>query len=193
MRHVVGDLHEVVELHAVLDHGVVDRAAVDRGVRADLHVVADHDAADLRDLDPVPAFAARSRSRRRRSRRRRARCTRAPIRTPSSSVDARDESRARADRTFAPSTQPGPTTAASPIAQPCADHRVRADLRGRRDSRRRRDHGARVDAGRRRHGAGAAAPRSARKPHTGGRGRDTPSDSLPGPSRRERPRPRACS
>src|SRR5690606_38386778 len=54
--HVVSDLHEVVELDAVLDHRVLDRAAVDRGVRADVDVVADHDRAELRDLDPASAF-----------------------------------------------------------------------------------------------------------------------------------------
>jgi hypothetical protein len=49
--HVVRDLHEVVDLDAVLDHGVVDRAAVDGAVRADLDVVADHDASELGHLD----------------------------------------------------------------------------------------------------------------------------------------------
>ena len=39
--HVVADLDLVVELHALLDHRVVERAAVDRGVGADLDVVAD--------------------------------------------------------------------------------------------------------------------------------------------------------
>src|SRR5688500_10762234 len=51
--HVVADLDLVVELDALLDHRVVERAAVDRGVGADLDVVADAHAADLRDLDPA--------------------------------------------------------------------------------------------------------------------------------------------
>src|SRR6185503_6538318 len=52
--HVVPDLDLVVELDALLDHRVVERAAVDGGVGADLHVVADAHAADLRDLHPSP-------------------------------------------------------------------------------------------------------------------------------------------
>ena len=51
--HVVADLDLVVELHAVLDHRVVQRAAVDGGVGADLDVVADDHAADLRNLAPT--------------------------------------------------------------------------------------------------------------------------------------------
>ena len=35
------------------DHGVVEGAAVDRGVGADFDIVADDDAANLRDLDPA--------------------------------------------------------------------------------------------------------------------------------------------
>src|SRR3981081_276833 len=51
--HVVADLDLVVELDAVLDHGDDDRAAVDRGVGADLDVVAYDGATRLRDLDPA--------------------------------------------------------------------------------------------------------------------------------------------
>ena len=53
MTAVVTDLDLVVELDVVLDHRVVDRPAVDRRVRADLDVGADHDAPDLRNLQPV--------------------------------------------------------------------------------------------------------------------------------------------
>src|SRR3990172_4417145 len=52
---VVADLDLVVELHAVLDHGVLDRTAVDGRIGADLDVVADAHAADLRHLDPALA------------------------------------------------------------------------------------------------------------------------------------------
>src|SRR3954463_2086654 len=51
---VVADLDLVVELDAFLDHGVVESAAVDGGVGADLDVVADAHRADLRDLHPAP-------------------------------------------------------------------------------------------------------------------------------------------
>ena len=39
--HVVADLDLVVQAHVFLEHGVVERAAVDGGVGADLAVVAD--------------------------------------------------------------------------------------------------------------------------------------------------------
>ena len=48
--HIVGDLDEIVDLGALADHGVADRAAVDGGVGADLDIVLDDDAADLRNL-----------------------------------------------------------------------------------------------------------------------------------------------
>ena len=48
--HVVRDLHEVVDLRAGADHRVVDAPAVDRRVRADLDVVLDDAAADVRNL-----------------------------------------------------------------------------------------------------------------------------------------------
>src|SRR5258706_12383692 len=51
---VVADLDLIVELHALLDDGVVERTAVDRGVGTDLDIVADAHRADLRDLDPAP-------------------------------------------------------------------------------------------------------------------------------------------
>src|SRR5690606_38830522 len=42
---VVAHLDLVVQAHVLLEHGVVERAAVDGGVGADLAVVADHHAA----------------------------------------------------------------------------------------------------------------------------------------------------
>ncbi len=50
--HVVRDLHQVVDLDAVFDHGVVERTAVDAGVGADFDVVANAHVAELLDLDP---------------------------------------------------------------------------------------------------------------------------------------------
>ena len=50
-HHVVADLHEVIDLGALADHRVLERAAVDAAVGADLHVVLDDDAADLRHLE----------------------------------------------------------------------------------------------------------------------------------------------
>src|SRR5690606_26184027 len=50
--HVVGDHDLVVELDAVANQGVGQRAAVDGGVGTDLDIVADGHATDLRDLLP---------------------------------------------------------------------------------------------------------------------------------------------
>jgi hypothetical protein len=50
--HVVADLDQVVQLDAVFDEGVVERAAIDAGVGADLDVVADAHRAQLLDLHP---------------------------------------------------------------------------------------------------------------------------------------------
>lgn len=49
---VVADLDLIVELDAVCYHGVVEGAAIYGGIGTDLDVVADDDAADLRDLEP---------------------------------------------------------------------------------------------------------------------------------------------
>ena len=65
--HAVGDLHEVVDLGAGADARLADRRPIDGRVRANLDVVVDDDAADLRDL-PVRAVARGARSRTRRCR-----------------------------------------------------------------------------------------------------------------------------
>ena len=49
-RAVVSDLHEVVDLGAGADDRVVDAAAIDRRVGADLDVVVDDAPADVRNL-----------------------------------------------------------------------------------------------------------------------------------------------
>src|SRR5690606_21640492 len=51
----------VVELDAVADDGVFERAAIDGGVGPDLDVVADADAAQLGDFSPGARFASRMR------------------------------------------------------------------------------------------------------------------------------------
>ena len=107
---VVGDLDLVVELDAVLDHRVVERAAVDRGVGTDLDVIADHDPAELRHSRPSRPCAGTNPK------------PRPPITAPGSSlrpgadqrigtdVDVRFKPRTGADR------------------GPAADHAVRADI-----------------------------------------------------------------
>src|SRR5262249_33637735 len=53
---VVSDLHQIVDLRALADHRISQSAAVDGRVGADLHVVLDDDAPDLRQ----PLGAARA-------------------------------------------------------------------------------------------------------------------------------------
>ena len=45
---VVRDLHQIIDPCPGTDHRVVDRAPVDRGIGADLDIVLDHHAAELR-------------------------------------------------------------------------------------------------------------------------------------------------
>src|SRR6202043_1161651 len=54
---VVSDLHQVVDLGALADDGIPGRAAIDRRIGADLHVVLDDDATGLRYF--LVAFRAR--------------------------------------------------------------------------------------------------------------------------------------
>ena len=51
--HVVSDLDQVVELDTILDHRVFERAAVDAGVGANFHIVANAHRAELFDLFPL--------------------------------------------------------------------------------------------------------------------------------------------
>src|SRR6185503_21010784 len=55
-RYIVTHLHQVVDLGALADHGIADGAAVDRRAGADLDVVLNDDATDLRNLQ-VPLGA----------------------------------------------------------------------------------------------------------------------------------------
>jgi hypothetical protein len=60
--HAVRHLDQVVELDAIADQRVVQRAAVDGGVGADLDVVADHHPAQLRYLDPHAAVVGQTKA-----------------------------------------------------------------------------------------------------------------------------------
>ena len=53
-RHVVPDLHQVIDLGTLADHGVADGAAVDHGPCADLDIVLNDDAAELRHFLMAP-------------------------------------------------------------------------------------------------------------------------------------------
>src|SRR5690606_36210452 len=53
--HVVCHLYLVVQFHAVPDHGVLKRTAINRRVRTDLDVVADSYRSELRHFRPALA------------------------------------------------------------------------------------------------------------------------------------------
>ena len=55
-RNVVCDLYLVIELDPVTDHGIVERPAVNRGIGANLDIIADHHTTNLRNLDPTPTI-----------------------------------------------------------------------------------------------------------------------------------------
>ena len=115
--HAVRDLHEVVDLGAGRDARLADRRTIDRRVRADLDVVFDDDAADLRNLQVRAVRPAREaeavaadhgavvhddavrRARRARESTRASGCTQSsPIVAPAPIDDMRMDDRARADR-----------------------------------------------------------------------------------------------
>ena len=133
-----GDLHQVVDLGALADHRVADRAAVDRGVGADLDVVLDDDAADLRDL----AVAARAQQ-----------IAEAVLTDAAAGMDDDavadqrvDDGRARADRrSRGRSARPGRSR------QSGADHGAGADLGARTDHRAGIDRDAAFEPRRRMH------------------------------------------
>src|SRR5689334_11723846 len=131
---VVRDHDEVVELHAILDDGVTHRAAVDRGVRADLDVDADIDTANLRHLDPRALLRREAEAI---ATDHRARLHHAARAEPHVMADehARDETRILGDAGTALDDATGSDVTARADAHSFAYHRVRANL------------GARVDAG----------------------------------------------
>ena len=51
---VVADLHQIVDLRPLADHGVAVRAAVNRYAGADLDIILNDDAADLRHFEMPP-------------------------------------------------------------------------------------------------------------------------------------------
>ena len=48
--HVVGNLYLVVQFDIVLNHGVIQCATVNRGIRPDLYIIADDNPSDLRNF-----------------------------------------------------------------------------------------------------------------------------------------------
>jgi len=124
--HVVGHLDLVVELHPVLDHGIVERTTIHGGIGADLHVVADHHAPDLRHLDPA-SFVHRN----------------------PEAVGADDyagmEDNAVADHAFAVDSDVGIKPRSAADDSPVADEAAGADHAAGANHRRPLHHGARAD------------------------------------------------
>src|SRR6185437_3940002 len=58
--HVVSDLDLVVQLHSLIQHRVLDGAAIDGRIGADLHVRAHSHGADLRHLDPFASLGCKA-------------------------------------------------------------------------------------------------------------------------------------
>jgi hypothetical protein len=50
---VVSNLHQIVDHHAITHSRVLNTASIDRGVRADLNIIADGQRSKLRDTDPL--------------------------------------------------------------------------------------------------------------------------------------------
>ena len=61
--HIVADLHQIIDLGALADHRVAQRAAVDRGAGADLDIVLNDDPAQLRNFDMAGRAKRQSRNR----------------------------------------------------------------------------------------------------------------------------------
>ena len=145
--HVVPDLDLVVQLGAVLDHRVADGAAIDRGIRADLHIVPDPHAADLRHLHPSAAVGCKAESVGADDGpgMQHAALARAP---PRDTELTRATSRVSAP-TVAPrwTMHPGPIVGALADLGVILDHRKRTHRGRSRDPRARRDHGARMHPG----------------------------------------------
>ena len=59
---VVTNLHEVVELDPVFDHGVFQRPAVDAGVGANFNIVANAHGPQLLDLFPAPKMCRKAKA-----------------------------------------------------------------------------------------------------------------------------------
>jgi len=60
--HVVRDLNLIVELATLTNHGVINRSAVNCGVRTNLAIITNANGTCLRNLDPLAAIACEPKS-----------------------------------------------------------------------------------------------------------------------------------
>ena len=140
LEHIVGDLYLVIQLDAVADERVVEGAAIDGGIGAHLHAVADDHAPELRDFLPAftvfgetEAIAADHRSR-----------VQQAIRADNALVaddDMSDETTARPDGGARPDKAAGSDIRIIHYLRAVLNHGMRPDPRAGRDARRRADHG----------------------------------------------------
>ncbi len=49
-HHIVGNLHQIIDLRALADHRIAQGTAIDGAVGTDLHFILKNDTADLRYL-----------------------------------------------------------------------------------------------------------------------------------------------
>ena len=122
---VVADLHEIVDLRALADHGVAVRAPIDRHPGADLDVVLNDDAADLRHFEMPPRPEGEPEA------------VLADMRAGVNDHPVADQRRGDRRR--------GADGAVAPDAHLRTDHRIGADDRAGADLRATADHGAGVD------------------------------------------------
>lgn len=59
---IVANLNLVIQLYAVFEHRIFNRAAVDRGIRTDLDIIPNTDSTELRHLDPYAVVVGQSES-----------------------------------------------------------------------------------------------------------------------------------
>ncbi len=119
--HVVSHLDQVIEPDALFDHRVRQRAAIDRGVGADLHVVTDLHRSQLRIFTHAPlsgAFPNPSDPTTTPG----CRMHRSPIDTSAHTVTRATSRVSAAIRAFRITTQCGPSTTFAPSARAVLDH-----------------------------------------------------------------------
>src|SRR5690606_3040373 len=141
---VVCDLDEVVDPDILLQHGVLDRTAVDGGVRADLAVVADGYATQLWHLDPVAFVHGQTKSVRT-DHGTRMDAYPSPQSHPRHQRDARDQGAAFADHVVIANHATWADHRPSTDHAAGADHDLRANVRGRVDAGAGIDHCRRMD------------------------------------------------
>ncbi len=113
MRHVVADLHKVIDLGPLADHGVLEGAAVDAGLGADGDAVLQDHPPQLRQIDEAARADGRAEAR---------------LADHGAGQDlTRSPTRVQESVTLAPMTQPRPMATPGPMAALIADHRAAAD------------------------------------------------------------------